>query len=123
MGSSTEVPSAAAALPPLAARYLDSSVKQDAQRTMAKQRREAAAIKSRLQNMFRELDRLEKIEAEKRDRKEQSEMSHLPKPLSEKIYRRHAAALDQYRKHSAMSTPTPAAAVHATPAHRSRSVH
>ena len=82
-------------LPRLAPRYLDSSVKLDAMQRMSQQRREAAATKSRLQSMFRQLDDLERKGDSRR------EEPGLPAAPSRKAWRRHEAAIMRHRNETA----------------------
>lgn len=85
------------ALPQLAPRYLDTSVRLDARQRMSKQRRDAAAVRDRLQRMFRELDRLDREEKQRARARSDAEHAQLPARVSQKAYDRHRTALEQHR--------------------------
>jgi hypothetical protein len=85
-------------LPQLAPRYLDTSVKDDAQRKMSQQRREAAAVKGRIQRMFRELDAVDRTIAKRESDRTAVVNTRPDGPMSKKAKRRHAEELVRHRE-------------------------
>jgi hypothetical protein len=85
-------------LPQLAPRYLDTSVKDDAQRKMSQQRREAAAVKGRIQRMFRELDAVDRTIAKRESDRTAVVNTRPDGPVSKKAKRRHAEELVRHRE-------------------------